>query len=212
MAIKNGSQSDGQVSIRHSILCSRWGVASLALLNVTLTCGGISASPQRLLCRVSMVNIVLGWVSEWISVLANHSLWNEIFESYRVAVSHPSWGWGSLSGRVRLGASAFSTHAPPSGTLVCFRALSCPPITLSTPDKSSYLLVSAMCPAIWHPVQLFTPGKPLSLSPALSALWSSAQLLTLRSGIFSMKFLLRSFFRNGPISPFSFPFLLEEIA
>lgn len=53
----------------------------------------------------------------------------------------------------------------------------------------------------------------LSLSPpALSAIWSSAQLLTLKSGIFSVKFLLRSFFLNDPISLLSFPLLLEEIA
>lgn len=213
MAIKNGSQSDGQVSIRNSIQPLQQVRCSIASpLNLTPTCGGISASPQRLLCRVSMVNIVSGWVSEWISVLANHSLWNEIFESYRIVVSHPSWGRVSISERVSLGAAAFSTHAPPSGTLICFWASSCSPITLSAPDESFYLLVSSMCPAIWYPMQLFTPGKPVSLSPALSAVWSSAQLLTLKSGIFSVKFLLRSFFLNDPISLLSFPLLLEEIA
>lgn len=52
----------------------------------------------------------------------------------------------------------------------------------------------------------------LSLSPQPS-LPSEALLSSwVKSGIFSVKFLLRSFFLNDPISLLSFPLLLEEIA
>lgn len=108
--------------------------------------------PPHRVCSVAFPWLIsspgVGYLNEYLS-LQTTVFEMRYLESYRAVVSHPSWGWVSISERVSLGERPhlahtllLQEHSSASERRLVLRSL-------SAPDKSFYLLVASMCPTTW---------------------------------------------------------------